>query len=214
MTFPRTRSILATDEQARAARFHFDPDRQRYMASRVALAGCSAQYQKARTAEIAFRYGPRGKPTAAGSIQFNVSHRRDYALLAFTRESEIGVDIEFVREVPEALIIARNHFTPAETRLLEAATAGPARQECFFRLWTRKEAVIKAVGTGLAMPLEQFDVTGMAPQRNDAWHAIHVPARPETSWAVRNLSADGHYRGALCVAGSGAPVSFWNGDDD
>jgi 4'-phosphopantetheinyl transferase len=210
--------LLSADERDRAARFHFESDRQRYVAARATLRRLLGEYVEAAPADLVFRYGARGKPDietplATRATQFNVSHRGDFALLVFARGREVGIDIENVREVPEALTIARNHFTAAETRLLECAQAGTSRQECFFRLWTRKEALIKAVGTGLSMPLTEFDVSSAA-ATGAPWHVVRVPARPETAWAVRDLQPAEEYRGALCVAGSAARVSFWCEDDD
>jgi 4'-phosphopantetheinyl transferase len=209
---------LSADERNRADRFHFEPDLQRYIAARATLRRLLGEYAAVTPAELAFRYGARGKPDVeapaeARAIQFNVSHRSDFALMAFTRGREVGIDIEYLREVPEALTIARNHFTAAETRLLENALAGTTGRDCFFRLWTRKEAVIKAVGTGLSMPLAEFDVSSTA-ERGDAWHVVQVPSRPVVTWAVRDLRPAEEYRGALCVAGTSADASFWCADDD
>ncbi len=197
---------LSRDERERAARFYFDPDRQRYIAARATLRQLLAGYMHLLPGKISFSYGARGKPEVvppadAQPISFNVSHRGALALYAFTINREIGIDVEQLREVPEALAIARNHFTPAETKLLEQANNPTTLQECFFRLWTRKEAVIKAVGTGLAMPLDEFDVSS-GREEPDAWRTVEVPARPETSWSVRDLVIAPGYRGALCVAGS------------
>ncbi|HEY4312217.1 MAG TPA: 4'-phosphopantetheinyl transferase superfamily protein [Pirellulales bacterium] len=204
-------ATLSTDEHARSARFHFERDRQRYIAARGILRRLLAGYlgQDGRT--LTFRYGLRGKPDleqAAPALQFNVSHRGSYALYAFVLDREVGIDIEFEREVPEALAIARNHFTPAETRLLVEADNDRAARECFFRLWTRKEAVIKAVGTGLSMPLDEFDVSSQLLADN-AWRKIHVPARPDTDWSVRDLPVADEYRAAICVAGEPVELRFF-----
>lgn len=199
---------LSADERARAARFHFDRDREKYIAARGILRRLLAQYVERDAASLLFRYGPRGKPElihddAPQPLEFNVSHRGGFALYAFVLGREIGIDVEQLRVVSEARTIARNHFTSAEIRLLENAADERAAQECFFRLWTRKEAVIKAVGTGLSMPLDEFDVSSESPdpQRSDAWRMVHVPARPETSWAVCDVPVADGYRGAICLAG-------------
>ena len=152
--------LLAADERSRAERFRFDHHRHRYIAARETLRRLLAAYADIVPEDVVFRYGPRGKPAVdapavACAIDFNVSHRGDYALYAFCRWRELGVDIEFMHEVPQALAIGRKHFTPEESCVLQAADAAGRVQECFFRLWTRKEAVIKAVGTGLSMPLSQ-----------------------------------------------------------
>ena len=168
------------------------------------------------SADLAFRYGLRGKPeidqpAEARTIRFNVSHRGALALYAFGREGEIGVDIEYLRDVPEALDDCANHFTPDETRLLEQAAAGGSGRECFFRLWTRKEAVIKAVGTGLSMPLDEFDVSSQL-LADDMWRKIHVPARPDADWSVRDLPVADEYLAALCIAGEPVELRFFRPD--
>jgi 4'-phosphopantetheinyl transferase len=210
------RSTLSPDERDRAARFYFEPDRERYIAARGLLRRLLGQYLQTAPAEVTFRYGPRGKPeveqpTTAQAVQFNVSHRGSYALYAFVRAREVGVDVEQLRNVSEAMAIARNHFTPAETRLLEQATSASNGRECFFRLWTRKEAVIKAVGTGLSMPLDEFDVSSEW-NVEGSWRVVRVPARPDTTWAVLDLWPDVGYRGALCLAGEPVEVSYWSAD--
>jgi 4'-phosphopantetheinyl transferase len=210
-------SLLAVDERSRAERFHFDHHRERYIAARATLRRLLGAYAHVAPEEIAFRYGERGKPAveapaAAVGINFNVSHRGDYALYAFCRGRALGIDIEFVRDVPQALAIGRKHFTPEESHLLVAAEANGRIQDSFFRLWTRKEAVIKAVGTGLAMPLTEFDVSSTAAD-GAAWHAVQIPARPDTIWSVRDLFPLEGYRGALCLSGAPLEVEFWNGDD-
>ena len=206
-------ATLSADEVARANRFHFERDRQRYTTGRAALRRLLGHYAGVSPGALTFRYGGREKPeidqpSEARDIMFNVSHRGDYALYAFTRGRDVGVDIEHLRDVPEALAIARNHFTPAESALLAAAAARGEVRECFFRFWTRKEAVIKAVGTGLSMPLDEFDVSSTTPE-GDAWHTVRVPSRPETTWELRDLQPGDGYRGALCVAGGAGEVSFW-----
>ncbi|HVU87660.1 MAG TPA: 4'-phosphopantetheinyl transferase superfamily protein [Pirellulales bacterium] len=215
--FAALSATLSADERARAARFHFDRDRNKYVAARGILRRLLARYTGNDAAGLLFRYGPRGKPELDGggvaqAVQFNVSHRGGFALYAFVMAREVGVDVEFVREVSEARAIARNHFTPAEIRLLESAADERAAQERFFRLWTRKEAVIKAVGTGLSMPLDEFDVSSeqsdSAP--DNSWRSIPVPARPETAWAVCDIPVVDGYRGALCIAGESVEIRFFS----
>ncbi|MES1213854.1 MAG: 4'-phosphopantetheinyl transferase superfamily protein [Singulisphaera sp.] len=211
--FERCSATLSDDERARAARFHFERDRQKYIAARGALRRLLGKYLDQEPAAIVFHYGARGKPQInqtsppGGSLEFNVSHRGAFALYAFVRQREVGIDIAQLRNVVEARTSARHHFTPAEARLLDRAKTEPAAQECFFRLWTRKEAVIKAVGTGLSMPLDEFDVSS-EPQTGETWRTIHVPARPETLWTVRDLPVAEGYHAALCLAGGPAEIRY------
>lgn len=201
----RCENRLSVDERARAARFHFERDRRRYVAARGALRQRLSAYLARPADEIVFAYGERGKPSLAGNdtgsqLAFNVAHSHELALMAFTLDRELGVDLEFVRGMPDAMPIARRHFTPAEAALLAADTA--KIDERFFWLWTRKEAVIKGVGAGLATPLDEFDVSSGAHVLEAKWHVVRVPSQPDPPWAVCDLAIDAGYRAALAVAAS------------
>jgi 4'-phosphopantetheinyl transferase len=191
---------LSADERLRAERFHFDADRQRSIAARGILRRLLGQYLRVAPTELAFRYGPQGKPelaaAATASVSFNLAHSGDLAMYAFARDRRLGIDVERLREVPEAQIIARNHFTPAESRQLRPPGAG--LQASFFRLWTRKEAVIKAVGTGVSTPLDEFDVSSAAPI-GTSWQRVGVPSQPRPEWYVCDLPAAAGYCAALAV---------------
>lgn len=198
---------LSEDERARGARFKFDRHRYRYVSARAALRRLLARYAAVEPAELVFDYGLQGKPridqpAAARGISFNMSHSGDLALLAFTIGPRIGVDIEAVRNMPNALGIARRFFTVDEAELLSTANDV---SDCFFRFWTRKEAVIKAVGTGLATPLSDFDVSSGL-QSDEPWRTVRVASLPDNLWAVHDLPAADGYRAAICV--ETAPVAI------
>jgi 4'-phosphopantetheinyl transferase len=210
----RLGTTLSPDERARAERFHFDLHRHRYIAGRAMLRQLLGLYSGAAPADISFRYGSRGKPELAsppsvGDLRFNVAHSGDLALFAFAWNRPVGIDVEQVRDVPEAPTIARSHFTPAEARSIVEAT-GEELRERFCRIWTRKEAVIKAVGTGLAMPLTEFEV-GSA-MRSEPWEIVRLAAQQNATWAVRDLRPADGYAGAIAVADTAGEVSFWCAD--
>jgi len=191
---------LSEDERARGARFKFNKHRYRYVAARAALRRLLAGYAGVDPAELGFDYGLQGKPrieqpVAAQQISFNMSHSGDLALFAFTIGPRIGVDIEAVRKMPNALGIARRFFTSDEAELLAAADDV---SDMFFRFWTRKEAVIKAVGTGLATPLSDFDVSSGL-RDDEPWRTVRVASLPADVWAVHDLPAAEGYRAAICV---------------
>ncbi|MGE0158269.1 MAG: 4'-phosphopantetheinyl transferase superfamily protein [Gemmatimonadales bacterium] len=119
-------------------------------------------------AEITFEVDPRGRPllsgeSAAGGTQFNVSHSGDWALIGLARRRRIGVDLETIRAIPELLSIAEGNFTEPERRAL-AAVEGEARARFFHWLWTRKEACLKAEGSGLSGGLDRFEVLRGEPE--------------------------------------------------
>jgi 4'-phosphopantetheinyl transferase len=106
---------------------------------------------------VAFRFGPGGKPELAESrppgiappLRFNVTHSDDLALIAVSLDRELGVDLERLRTVSAAARIVESYFTAAEQAQF-AALEEPLRASAFLRGWTRKEAILKAKGVGLA----------------------------------------------------------------
>jgi len=144
--------LLTPDELERAARFHFERDRNRYVV-------CRGTLRELLGVKAPFVYGPYGKPFMEGSeIRFNVSHSHGMGMIAIARGREVGCDIERVEQKFADEQIPERFFSPAEVAALRAL---PAAEQCeaFFRIWTRKEAFIKACGMGLSLPLDSFDVT-------------------------------------------------------
>lgn len=161
----RLASFLSADEIARANKFRFEIHKNRFIASRGILREILGNYLNINPEKIKFDYGDRGKPQLARfntdnskSLQFNVSHSQDYALYGFTICSPIGVDLEYLRAMPDAVKIARRFFSPQESQLI-ASLDNEQQQRVFFKLWTAKEAYLKAVGMGLAGSLASVDVS-------------------------------------------------------
>ncbi|MDP4021180.1 4'-phosphopantetheinyl transferase superfamily protein [Methylobacterium sp. NEAU 140] len=157
----RCAAILDPGERARAARFLRPEDRDRFVASHAALRLLLGQALGTDPAAVAFTAGPAGKPelagAARGALHFNLSHSGRFALVGLARAA-IGVDVEAVRPLPDALRIARGQFAPDEAAALAALPRGQV-EAVFFGLWTRKEAVVKALGAGLSLPLARFSVS-------------------------------------------------------
>jgi 4'-phosphopantetheinyl transferase len=202
----RWQKILSPDERARAARFHFDRDRQHYTATRALLRTLLASYVSSDPAELVFRYSEREKPSlgvphSQQAVEFNVSHSGTAALLAFARGRALGVDIEMIREGFDPVGLAHRFFSTHEQSQL-AALDPSDKYPGFFRCWTRKESYIKAVGTGLSLPLDQFDVSLLPGDQNAL-----LATRPEVSdaamWSLREVPAGAGYIAALCVRGQG-----------
>lgn len=201
----RWEPMLSADERTRAARFHFTKDRQRYTATRALLRMILGGYVDSDPKELVFRYSKNGKPSLScgpdGNVEFNVSHSGQVALLAFTREREIGVDVEHLRENFDHEAIAGRFFSRQEQQQLAALPAAE-RYRGFFRCWTRKEAYIKAEGTGLSLPLHQFDVSVGAEESS-----LLLATRPDSAeaprWTLREIPAGVGYVAALCVQGAG-----------
>ncbi|WP_454918911.1 4'-phosphopantetheinyl transferase family protein [Xanthobacter sediminis] len=142
---------LTGDEQVRAARFVRPADRLRFGLTRAALRRRLAAALAVAPSAVAFDAGPAGKPflRAVEGLDFNVSHSGGFALVALSRVGPVGVDIEQARTGVDILGIARAHFAPQEHEALARLPAG-RRGAAFYRLWTLKEAIAKAHGTGIA----------------------------------------------------------------
>lgn len=198
------RERLPADERARADRFHFERDRRRFCVAHAALRDILAGQLGCGPGEVALRSGEYGKPALARSnaaLEFNLSHAGEYALIALALGAQVGVDIEQARPIADIERLAAHTFSPAELAML--ARCPPEQYvEAFFNCWTRKEAVIKALGLGLHCPLDSFDVTCLPGE----------PARllrgPDSrQWSLAALAAPPGYAAALAVAGPPRPIS-------
>jgi 4'-phosphopantetheinyl transferase len=204
---------LATDERARAQRFHAARDRTHYIVARGLLRAILGRYLDEQPERLHFCYSAHGKPAlaeeqAADALRFNVSHAHGLALYALTRGREIGIDLEHIRADVTGEDIAARFFAPREVGMLQALPA-QRRLEAFLTLWTRKEAYVKARGDGLSLDLTRFDVSG----------ALVEPAAPVTSdaerhdlrrWSLRDLAPGPDYVAALAVEGRGWQLRCWH----
>lgn len=158
----RCARLLDPGELACADRFLRAADRSRFIASHAALRVVLSGELGQPAATLRFGCEAGGRPFLASpagtDIDFNLSHSGDLAVIGVVRGARIGVDVEVRRSLPDALRIARSHFAPDEAAALGVLPPGH-REEAFFALWTRKEAVVKALGAGLSMPLAAFSVT-------------------------------------------------------
>jgi 4'-phosphopantetheinyl transferase len=209
----RWQQVLSEDERARAARFHFSRDRQGYVSSRALLRIILAAYLGAEPKELSFRYSEKDKPALSGAhaaqkIEFNISHSGMAALLAFTRGREVGVDVELIRHDFDVEGIAHRFFSEHERQEL-MAFALEERHAAFFRCWTRKEAYVKATGSGLSLPLSQFDVS-MAAGNINALIATRPDATEAERWCMREVRGGDGYAAALCVLGRGWRLRAWS----
>ena len=198
--------LLDHDERERASRFHFEKHRRRFVLSRGFLRVLLGRYLEIEPERVRFSYGPYGKPSlaeqhGATGLRFNASHSHELAVYALVQDREIGVDVEYVKEDFATEDIARNFFSTYEVTELTGLPE-PERAAAFFRCWTRKEAYIKAIGSGLSHPLDDFDVT-LASDAPAALLRDHRDADATWRWEMFNLEFTSHYAGALVVEGSG-----------
>lgn len=133
--------LLVPEEEARAARFHFERDRARWINARSALRDVLARHLNVPPLDLRFTAGAHGKPAVEG-VQFNLSHSGGWAMIAVSGDVPVGIDIEVIREgVDMARLLGR----VGEPR-------HPAALAELFQRWTRREARTKALGTPLLHP--------------------------------------------------------------
>jgi 4'-phosphopantetheinyl transferase len=179
-------SLLSDDELERADRFHFERDRRRYVTGRGLVRTVLARYLGRDPVSLAFRYGPYGRPELA-ELPFNVSHSGDLALVAVGLQPDIGVDIERLRPEPAEEQVAERFFSPNEVAALRSLPRAD-QPRAFLACWTRKEAFIKALGNGLSLALDSFDVT-LRPGEEPALLRTAWSASEPRRWSLLDLSA-------------------------
>jgi 4'-phosphopantetheinyl transferase len=192
----RWRAMLDDEELARADRFLFAEDRNTFTAAHALARAVLSEATGHPTGFWRYAKAPFGKPAlhpscAVDGLRFNISHTRGMVVCALARNDELGVDVE-AADRRTNFRIADRFFAPEEARLVLAA-APEERARLFFRLWTLKEAFIKATGEGLRRPLDSFsfrlDPVRIAfhPEREDrprhddpaAWHFAEMLSAPE-----------------------------------
>ena len=178
--------LLTEAERRRALRLRFERDRRRFVVARARLRELLAERLGARPQALELVPGPGGKPglapeLAASGWRFNMSHCDELALYAFSRGRELGIDLEAIRPVGEADAIAERFFAPGERSDYVSFTPGE-RAAGFLRLWTRKEALAKGLGSGF----------GAAPGELDA-------SCPPRGWSIESFAPEPGFIAALAA---------------
>jgi 4'-phosphopantetheinyl transferase len=195
--------ILSREESAQAAQFSFERDRRHFIQAHGIVRQILSNYLDADAATLIFARAHHGKPylipRGNGShLEFSVSRSGDCCMLAVQLDHSIGIDIEKVRDLPQAIDIVQSYFTPAESKAL-SALRGPAQRDAFFALWTHKEATVKGLGISLAAHLGriEFDFDPIGDLRLVAWDGDQSVAQ---KWSVVRLDPAPGYVAAVASA--------------
>jgi 4'-phosphopantetheinyl transferase len=192
-------NLLSAAERERAVRFKFEKDRRLYTAAHAALRSLLAGYLNVAPGDLEFENGRHGKPrlapTLAGDkLEFNLSHSHEVALIAVTREREIGVDVERVREDFAFAEVAERYFTAREVSAIRALPENLQRR-AFYQCWTSKEAFLKARGVGLSGELDEVEIV------LDREGRVQVKSTlPQ--WSLRELDPRAGFVGAVVLEGN------------
>jgi 4'-phosphopantetheinyl transferase len=207
---------LGPDEQERAARFHFEQDRKHFIVARGVLRAILGRYLNRSPECLSFCYSSYGKPALAGeselnTIRFNLSHSYGVALCAVTRGRDVGIDLERIRCGLAGAQIAGRFFSPKEIAMLQAFPA-EMQNQAFFRCWTSKEAYIKALGKGLSLPLDQFDVS-LDPREPGIVVDTSRDPSEASRWSLQELTPAPGYAAAIAVEGHDWRLTCWQWPD-
>ena len=205
-------SVLTADERARSELFHFARDRRRFIARRGYLRRLTASYLSSAPGDVRFSYSTVGKPFLArdcggDELSFNMSDSGELAVYAFTlrvTSPTIGIDVERIEPSVARERIAEHFFSAREIATLRTLPAAEQIQG-FFNCWTRKEAYLKAIGDGLALPLYQFDVS-LTP--GGPAELLRAAGGTNTShWVLQELNVGCGYVAAVAIK-SPCPIHF------
>jgi len=202
-------STLSADEIARAARFHFPADRDHFIVAHASLRDILSRYLHCQPGELTFSVNQFGKPRVDNfTLEFNLSHSNDFALIAVAQQRKVGVDIERIRSDLELENITTRNFSKSEISELMGLSV-EQRVTGFFNCWTRKEAYIKAHGLGLSFPLESFDVS-LRPNEPAIIRATRPDQQEVARWTLFSLHVDSEYASAVAVEDENPQLRLWD----
>lgn len=190
--------LLSKDERSKTKKFKFERDRNNFTVCRGVLRRLSALYLGTRPQDIKFGYSEFGKPHFIEStLKFNVSHSGNVAVIGFLEGQEIGIDVELVKTNFDVLDIANNFFSEKEIKALNELPH-EIQSLAFYRCWTRKEAFIKAEGSGLSFPLDSFAVSMDSDEIATLLETVWDRKEKE-KWILHSFVPSSGYRAALAV---------------
>ena len=204
------RGLLSAEEIACADRFAFDALRASYEVSHGALRLLLAQYVNCSPRDVGLTIGANGKPALRddSGLRFNMSHSGRLAVYAIARCCEVGVDVEEIRAIADLEGVARRFFSPAEATELMSISEEKQRRSAFFRCWTCKESYIKAIGQGLSIGLDQFQV-GLLPDSPPRFIHIGNDTREASAWTLQHFEPAAGYLGALAYRGAARGLNLF-----
>jgi 4'-phosphopantetheinyl transferase len=203
-------ATLDTNERERAKGFCFELERTRFVVGRGLLRRILGQYAAVEPGKLRFNYSSRGKPSlrnsfGGGRIQFSLAHSSGYAIYAFTLGRRVGVDLERVVPV-ESEEIANRLFSDREKAAVHAL-AGNERRETFFKIWTAKEAYLKACGEGLTYPLNKIETPIDPPEVPPL--RVQGDMQKDSRWSLEQLRPISDFTAALVVEGYNYRLASW-----
>ncbi len=193
---------LSEAEKERARRFHIKGLRERFSIAHGILRNVLSVYLDLPAAAIQFNTLSSGKPVLAGEsrarnpgLKFNLSHSEDLLILAVSQEPEVGVDVEWIETGHDHSAISRHFFAAEELHWLQSM-APELQGNVFYKLWTCKEAVLKASGSGLRQNLDSVKIEPGPGEKLDRSQLLAGKIGRET-WEIFTFEPEAGYIAAL-----------------
>ena len=153
--------ILTSEETERYSRFVFEKDRRQFLLTRALERDVLSRYLEVKPAELVFTRNEYGKPAISKPngfpVTYSLSHTKGLSVCAVAPSGDVGVDVESLQRINSHQEISKRFFASSEVAFLESVDE-ERRQTEFLRLWTLKEAFVKARGVGLSIPLNTFEI--------------------------------------------------------
>lgn len=203
-------AILSDAEQQKANEYHHENAKKEYIAAHGILRKILGEYIQVAAKNIDITIGAHGKPLLTApfnEIKFNLSHSNNHILVAVAKNREVGIDLENTLRKTNALKLAQRFFTERETQILSSLSDNQSRK-AFFRAWCRKEAILKAMGTGISYGLDRFEVSLLPDESAKIINVLDDEQRGK--WTINDLPKIEHFASAVVVEGKGWELSCWN----
>lgn len=207
----RIYSILSKKEKARASRFKFEEHRLKFIAARATLRKILSHYLSIDPNAISFTENKYGKPGLKdeinkSSIFFNISHSHNMALFAISNEENIGIDIEAVNRKIDFDEISKRFFSDRENEHIQAL---PISQKSidFYKIWTAKEAFIKAIGQGLSFPLKEFEIS--LNNNTISLASIYGDPNKASTWNLFKYDVPDEYESSIAIQAERPDITSW-----
>ena len=206
-------SFLSPSEIEKAKRFRVEGSKDKYVAARSSLRIILGAYLNVSPSDIQFSHTPQGKPyvnvdSESTGIQFNLSHSKDLTLIAVTNTRHVGIDVEYIRPISEMGQLVERFFSFDEKQIYTSNILED-NIKVFYKLWTRKEALSKALGYGLTIPLDKLDVSNSFDE-DDGELLFAYGFGNVSKWSFYDINLVADYSSSLIVEGSGVQISFLN----
>jgi len=213
----KLKEILSKDELARAAKFKFDIDRDKYICGIGLLRLLINMYTNILPKLISFEYNKFGKPEVSKeqnntNLRFNMSHSQDMLCIGFIKDEPIGVDIEVIKPIKDFQDVANNFFSDSEIQQLKTFTEEKSL-EGFYTCWTGKESFIKFSGEGLSYPLKDFDVQIKELKVSDTYTYKLRVKKSEKNYFVEAFRLNDNLVGAYTLNAEPVETIFWAFDE-